>query len=114
MEIGVMFWAGRDNLAELRALGVQSGQLGVGGDIPLTSDAAAEWREAIGEAKFSIATVVCAYTGEDYAANRRIHSSCYARGAGTEDHRSVQVRRGPGCEERRLPHRICARGSFRF
>jgi L-ribulose-5-phosphate 3-epimerase len=67
MEIGVMFWAGRDNLAELRALGVQSGQLGVGGDIPLTSDAAAEWREAIGEAKFSIATVVCAYTGEDYA-----------------------------------------------
>jgi L-ribulose-5-phosphate 3-epimerase len=67
MEIGVMFWAGRDNLKELRELGVQAGQLGVGGDIPLTSSAAAEWREAIGEAKFSIATVVCAYTGEDYA-----------------------------------------------
>lgn len=67
MEIGVMFWAGRDNLAELRALGVQSGQLGVGGDVPLTSAAAVEWREAIADAKFSIATVVCAYTGEDYA-----------------------------------------------
>jgi L-ribulose-5-phosphate 3-epimerase len=66
MEIGVMFWAGRDNLAELRALGVESGQLGVGGDLPLTSAAAAEWREAIGEAKFSIPTVVCAYRGEDY------------------------------------------------
>jgi sugar phosphate isomerase/epimerase len=67
MEIGVMFWAGRDNLAELRGLGVQAGQLGVGGDVSLTAAAAAEWREAIGEAKFSIATVVCAYTGEDYA-----------------------------------------------
>ncbi len=67
MEIGVMFWAGRDNLAELRALGVQCGQLGVGGEAPLTSSAAAEWREAIANAQFSIATVVCAYTGEDYA-----------------------------------------------
>ncbi len=56
MEIGVMFWAGRDNLAELRKLGVQSGQLGVGGDTPLTSASAVEWREAIGEAHFSIAT----------------------------------------------------------
>jgi len=67
MEIGVMFWAGRDKLAELRELGVQAGQLGVGGEAPLTSAAAAEWREQIGEAKFSIATVVCAYNGEDYA-----------------------------------------------
>ena len=67
MEIGVMFWAGRDNLAELRALGVQSGQLGVGGDAAITAKAAAEWREQIAQAKFSIATVVCAYHGEDYA-----------------------------------------------
>lgn len=66
MEIGVMFWAGRDNLRELRALGVQSGQLGVGGDAPLTSAAAVEWREAIADAGFSIATVVCAYNGEEY------------------------------------------------
>ncbi len=67
MEIGVMFWAGRDKLAELCALGVQAGQLGVGGDTPLSSAAAVEWREAIGESGFSIATVVCAYIGEDYA-----------------------------------------------
>lgn len=67
MEIGVMFWAGRDNLAELRALGVQSGQLGVGGDVALTSQAAVDWREAIAEDMFAIATVVCAYKGEDYA-----------------------------------------------
>jgi len=67
MEIGVMFWAGRDTLAELRALGVQAGQLGVGGEMALGSAAAVEWREAIANAGFSIATVVCAYTGEDYA-----------------------------------------------
>jgi sugar phosphate isomerase/epimerase len=67
MELGVMFWAGRDSLAELRALGVQAGQLGVGGDVPLTSAAAVEWREAIADQGFSIATVVCAYRGEDYA-----------------------------------------------
>jgi sugar phosphate isomerase/epimerase len=66
MEIGVMFWAGRDTLAELRGLGVESGQLGVGGDVPLTSAAAVEWREKIGDAKFSVATVVCAYHGEEY------------------------------------------------
>ena len=66
MEIGVMFWAGRDSLPELQKLGVESGQLGVGGDVPLTSTAAVEWREKIGNAKFSIATVVCAYNGEEY------------------------------------------------
>jgi sugar phosphate isomerase/epimerase len=67
MEIGVMFWAGRDNLKEIGELGVRAGQLGVGCDVALTSAAAVEWRETIAEAKFSIATVVCAYNGEDYA-----------------------------------------------
>jgi sugar phosphate isomerase/epimerase len=67
MEIGVMFWAGRDNLADLKALGVEMGQLGVGGDMALTSAAAVEWREKLGEAKFAVPTVVCAYSGEDYA-----------------------------------------------
>lgn len=67
MEIGVMFWAGRDNLDDLRALGVQSGQLGVGGDVVLDRSAADEWAKKIADHQFSIATVVCAYTGEDYA-----------------------------------------------
>ena len=39
MEIGVIFWAGRDTLGELKALGVASGQLGVGPDTPLSSAA---------------------------------------------------------------------------
>jgi sugar phosphate isomerase/epimerase len=62
-----MFWAGRDNLDALKGLGVQCGQLGVGGDTPLTSAAAVWWREEIANAGFSIPTVVCAYTGEDYS-----------------------------------------------
>ncbi|HVO96902.1 MAG TPA: sugar phosphate isomerase/epimerase family protein [Bryobacteraceae bacterium] len=67
MEIGVMFWDGRDNLADLRKLGVRAGQLGVGPDVALSSEAAAQWREKIADAGFSIFTVVCAYQGEDYA-----------------------------------------------
>lgn len=67
MEIGVMFWAGRDDLAELRGLGVQSGQLGVGPDAGVDGGAAEAWRKNIDDANFSIHTVVCAYAGEDYA-----------------------------------------------
>ena len=39
-EPGVMFWAVRDDLEMVRALGVRYGQLGVPGDMPLTADAA--------------------------------------------------------------------------
>jgi sugar phosphate isomerase/epimerase len=63
MEIGVMFWDGRDNLADLKKLGVTSGQLGVGPDAKL--DAAA-WKTAIAGEGFTVHTVVCAYAGEDY------------------------------------------------
>jgi sugar phosphate isomerase/epimerase len=64
MEIGVMFWDGRDNLADLRKLGVTSGQLGVGPDSKLDADA---WKKAIADEGFKVHTVVCAYAGEDYA-----------------------------------------------
>lgn len=63
MEIGVMFWDGRDNLADLRKLGVQSGQLGVGPDSKLDAEA---WKKAIAAEGFSVHTVVCAYVGEEY------------------------------------------------
>ncbi len=91
MEIGVMFWDGRDNLEELRALGVQSGQLGVGGASPLTSAAAVEWRERIGEARFSIATVVCAYTGEDYADIPTVRRTVGFIPASTREEREVRT-----------------------
>ncbi len=65
MEIGVMFWAGRDDLDEIRSLGVNCGQLGIGGDIALGPDFHASWKQRLGD--FHLATVVCAYEGEDYA-----------------------------------------------
>jgi sugar phosphate isomerase/epimerase len=66
-EVGVMFWAGRDNLAEIRSLGVQCGQLGVPGDLELTTPVAAEWKTALDGAQFPLVTVFAAYNGEAYA-----------------------------------------------
>ena len=40
LEPGVMFWAGRDGLEEIAALGVRRGQLGVPGEMELTASAA--------------------------------------------------------------------------
>jgi L-ribulose-5-phosphate 3-epimerase len=69
MEIGVMFWAGRDpveTLRELKALGVRCGQIGIAGELPLAG-AAAEWKRALEQEQFQIVTVFCAFTGEAYA-----------------------------------------------
>ena len=40
LEPGVMFWAGRDGLEEIASLGVRCGQLGIPGEMELTSSAA--------------------------------------------------------------------------
>jgi L-ribulose-5-phosphate 3-epimerase len=64
MDIGIMFWAGRDDLAEIRSI-VSCGQLGIGGDIELTPEFAADWKSSLKD--FQLATVVCAYRGESYA-----------------------------------------------
>ncbi len=69
LEIGIMFWAGRDpaeTLAELTALGIHHGQLGIPGDLPLPG-AAAAWKTAASLASFTIHTVFAAYEGESYA-----------------------------------------------
>jgi len=66
---GVMFWAGRDpteTLAELTALHIHHGQLGIPGDLPLHG-AAQAWKEAAAAANFTIHTVFSAYEGESYA-----------------------------------------------
>jgi sugar phosphate isomerase/epimerase len=67
MEIGMMFWAARDDLAEIKSLGVSCGQLGIGGGIALTREFTAGWKNAIAQEQFSVVTVVCAYEGESYA-----------------------------------------------
>jgi sugar phosphate isomerase/epimerase len=65
-EVGVMFWAGRDNLAEIQSLGVHCGQLGIPGDLELTNELAARWKSSLEEAQFPLVTVFAAYNGETY------------------------------------------------
>lgn len=69
LEIGVMFWAGRDpveTIRELKALGARCGQIGIAGDFPLAG-AAAKWKAALEAENFPVATAFCAYNGESYA-----------------------------------------------
>src|SRR5258708_5755349 len=63
-----MFWAGRDpaeTLAELKALGVNCGQIGIAGDLDLAC--AGAWRDTLREAGFTVTTVFAAFRGESYA-----------------------------------------------
>lgn len=66
LEIGAMFWAGRDTIPRVKALGVRCGQLGIHGGIDLNG-AAEFWKAEAEREDFTIVTVVCAYNGEDYA-----------------------------------------------
>ena len=69
LPIGVMFWAGGDPLEtvrEIESFGVRSGQLGIRGDLSLAG-AAPAWKAALEAERFTLATLFCAYIGEDYA-----------------------------------------------
>jgi len=69
LEIGIMFWAGREpveTLREMKALGVRCGQIGIPGEMDLTG-AAEAWKRALAAEQFTLVTVFCAYTGESYA-----------------------------------------------
>jgi sugar phosphate isomerase/epimerase len=69
LEIGAMFWAGRDpaqTLRELRGLGVRCGQMALPGDLPL-EPAAAAWKRALEDQQFQLVTIFAAYAGESYA-----------------------------------------------
>jgi sugar phosphate isomerase/epimerase len=67
MQAGAMFWIGRETLGELQSLGLRCGQLGVGGGLDLPDALAAQWKRDLDAAQFTLATVVAAYEGEDYA-----------------------------------------------
>ena len=70
LEIGVMFWAGRDpaeTIRELKDAGARCGQLGVPGDFALDAAATAAWKKAIEAEAFPLVTVFAAYIGESYA-----------------------------------------------
>ena len=66
-ETGAIFWAGRESLDELTALGLRCGQLGIGGDADLSAASAEEWKARLAQAGFTLVTLVAAYDGEDYA-----------------------------------------------
>jgi sugar phosphate isomerase/epimerase len=69
LKAGVMFWAAPDAAKTVRGvkdLGVDCGQLGVGGDFPLEG-AAAVWKPVLRTEGFHLSTVFAAYIGEDYA-----------------------------------------------
>ena len=66
LEVGVMFWADRDHLAAIKALGVRCGQLGIAGSTELDSTAVADWKTAVAQERFTLVTVVAAYNGESY------------------------------------------------
>ncbi len=67
LEVGVMFWAERDDLREIRALGVRAGQLGIPGGMALSEAVARDWKAALDREDFRLATVFAAYEGESYA-----------------------------------------------
>jgi sugar phosphate isomerase/epimerase len=67
LEPGVMIWAGRDDLATIRSLGVRCGQLGISGDMMLDDAAAHDWKAALEREQFTLVTVFAAYNGESYA-----------------------------------------------
>jgi sugar phosphate isomerase/epimerase len=70
LEIGVMFWAGRDPLEtvrEVKSLGVRCGQLGVAGHVSMDAASASAWKAALDAEDFTLVTVFAAYNGESYA-----------------------------------------------
>lgn len=67
LEPGVMFWAGRDDLPAMKALGVRCGQLGIPGAMDLDESAATLWRDALRHEGFTLVTVFASYIGESYA-----------------------------------------------
>jgi sugar phosphate isomerase/epimerase len=67
LEPGVMFWAERDTVGEIRSLGVRSGQLAIPGAMALTEAAAAAWKAELEREEFTLVTVFATYEGEDYA-----------------------------------------------
>jgi len=69
MEIGVMFWGGKDaveTVREQKSFGVRCGQIGIPGDMQLMS-AASGWKSALEAENFTLVTVFAAYNGESYA-----------------------------------------------
>ena len=65
-----MFWGEKTPLKTIRAvkaLGLRCGHLGFAGHVPLTAEAAKEWKAALDQEQFVVTTIWAAYEGESYA-----------------------------------------------
>lgn len=91
LEAGAMFWAGRDPLARIKAMGVRCGQLGIGGDVDLTG-AAAQWKADLEREDFTLVTVFCAYNGESYADIPTVQQTVGFIPAATREEREARTR----------------------
>ena len=70
MEIGAMFWGGRDpveTLREVKGLGVRCGQIGIPGDMDIGPGARDGWKAALAAEQFRVVTAFAAFNGESYA-----------------------------------------------
>lgn len=67
LEIGAMFWAGRDTVQRIKSLGAKCGQLGIAGDLSLDAAVAQEWKATLAATNFPVVTCFAAYNGESYA-----------------------------------------------
>jgi sugar phosphate isomerase/epimerase len=66
-EPGVMFWAERDPIETIAALGVRCGQLGFEPTYALTEENARRWRQDLAYHDFTLVTLFASYAGESYA-----------------------------------------------
>ena len=66
-EIGVVFWAGRDRLADMMALGVKCGQVVVPGEFDVSPASSDKFKAELDAAGFNLGAVFAAFDGEDYA-----------------------------------------------
>lgn len=67
LEVGMMFWADRDNVDEIASMGVHTGQLCLGGDTKLTDEFIHRMKQDLARRDIKLVTVFVAYDGEDYA-----------------------------------------------
>lgn len=67
LEPGVMFWAERDTVSEIRSLGVRTGQLAIPGTMVLNEAVAETWKAELEREEFTVVTVFAIFDGEDYA-----------------------------------------------
>ena len=115
MEVGVMFWAERDRLAEIKSLGVRCGQLG----IRRRDGSDRNSRPGLGSGarasrQFTLVTVFAAYNGESYADIPTVQRTVGFIPRETRDERVARTKEVSdfaavlGAPEHRLPYRLRA------